>query len=253
MTFNDDLTILAQRLVSEGPYKVERTPRRVRGRLNGKLAFDTTDARHVWEHPNYPQFYIPLGCFTSDASFNIGDEIEGTNKQARSALLTVGERTTHENIVFNTPKLDQLVRIEFGSIDQWYEEDLPIYVHPKDPYKRIDILPSSRNIRVELHGKVLAESSSPLLLLETSLRTRFYLPPTCVKWNHLLKSPTKTYCPYKGEARYFHAKATGDTPWVMDAVWCYKYPTAESLAIAGYLCFYNEKVDIYVDGVLEEK
>ena len=155
-------------------------------------------------------------------------------------------------------KLDRLIRI-----------CTPYFRHPKDPYKRIDILASTRPVKVALviistciyrftcstlivqDGVTLAESGNPFFLLETTLRTRYYLPPTSVNWELLSKSNTETYCPYKGKANYYNATVNGKE--YKDIVWYYQYPTAESAAIVGHLCFYNEKVDIWVDGVKEKQ
>jgi uncharacterized protein (DUF427 family) len=128
---------------------------------------------------------------------------------------------------------------------------VPIFQHPKDPYKRIDILNSTRTIKVALDGVTLAESSNPLFLLETSLRPRYYLPPTSIKWEYLTKSDTETYCPYKGRSNYYNVNINGKQ--YKDLVWYYVYPTMESGPIAGHLCFYNEKVDIWIDGVQEKR
>jgi uncharacterized protein (DUF427 family) len=143
------------------------------------------------------------------------------------------------------------VKVDFRAIDQWFEEDTPIYCHPKDPYKRIDILPSTRSVKIALDGVTLAESSNALFLLETTLRTRHYLPPTTVKWEYLTPSDTATLCPYKGRAEYYHVSVNGRQ--YKDIVWYYRYPTSESAPIAGYLCFYNEMVDVWVDGVKESR
>jgi uncharacterized protein (DUF427 family) len=143
------------------------------------------------------------------------------------------------------------VKVDFGAIDQWFEEDMPIYCHPKDPYKRIDILPSTRGVKIALDGVTLAESSNALFLLETTLRTRHYLPPTSVNWEHLTPSDTATLCPYKGRAEYYHVNVNGRQ--YKDLVWYYRYPTSESAPVAGYLCFYNEMVDVWVDGVKETR
>lgn len=135
----------------------------------------------------------------------------------------------------------------------WFAEDERLLgCHPKDPYKRIDILPFTREIRVELHGVVVASSTSNMFLYETMLRTRYYFPATSVKdWATLTESDTTTFCPYKGKASYYHLRV-GNTI-VQDAVWYYAYPTHESSAIRGLLCFYNEKVDIFVDGMIERR
>lgn len=145
-----------------------------------------------------------------------------------------------------------LVKMQMGVSDiDWFAEDERLLgSHPKDPYKRIEILPSSRDIRVEVNGLVVAQSISNMFLHETMLRTRYYIPATSVKdWTMLTKSDTTTFCAYKGQAFYYHLRV-GDTV-IEDAVWYYKHPTHESSAIQGLLCFYNEKVDLFVDGVKE--
>ncbi|KAF1849541.1 DUF427-domain-containing protein [Cucurbitaria berberidis CBS 394.84] len=251
MANTSDLVKLAQKLVSDGPHKAEHTPRRVRGLFNGRYAFDTIQAYHVWEHPYYPQYYVPISSFSPDASLSKTSPIDGTNGGAHLGRLNVGNRSTNRVLIFNTKTLQDLVKVEFGAVDQWFEEDVPIYCHPKDPYKRIDILQSTRNIKIALDGIPLAESSSPLLLLETTLRTRYYLPPTSVNWQHLTPSDTETLCPYKGRANYYHVKLDGKE--YRDLVWYYRYPTTESAPIAGYVCFYNEKVDVWVDDVKEAR
>ena len=124
--------------------------------------------------------------------------------------------------------------------------------HPKDPYKRIECLQSEREIRIELNGTVIARTTNSVFLFETMLRTRYYIPRTAVlNWSVLVPSESSTFCPYKGQASYYHLKI-GDNE-VQDAVWYYTYPTQESAAIQGRLCFYNEKFDVFVDGVKENK
>jgi len=134
---------------------------------------------------------------------------------------------------------------------EWYAEDEKLLgSHPKDPYKRIECLPSAREIRIMLDGQVVAQSTNNVFLHETMLRTRYYLPFTSVaEPSMLVPSKTSTFCPYKGQASYYSLKV-GDK-LIEDAVWYYIYPTAESAAIQGRLCFYNEKVDVFVDGVKE--
>ncbi|KAF2733883.1 DUF427-domain-containing protein [Polyplosphaeria fusca] len=251
MASNSDLIKLAQKLASEGPHKAQETPRRVRALFNGQYAFDTTKAFHVWEHPYYPQLYIPTSSFLPSATLTKTTPIDNTHNTAHLATLTIGTKSTDRVVIFNTSTLKDLIKLDFPAMDQWFEEDVPIYQHPKDPYKRIDILPSSRSVKISLAGTVLAETSHPLFLLETMLRTRYYLPPTSVKWEYLRKSSTETYCPYKGKANYYDV-VIGGKEW-RDVVWYYVYPTAESAAVAGCLCFYNEKVDVEVDGEKDAK
>lgn len=91
-----------------------------------------------------------------------------------------------------------------------------------------------------------------MFLYETKLRPRYYLAATAVRdWSVLAKSDTTTFCPYKGQAAYYHLQVGSKT--IQDAAWYYTYPTHESAAIQGRLCFYNEKVDVFVDGRKEEK
>lgn len=133
-------------------------------------------------------------------------------------------------------------------IDQWLEEDTPIYVHPKDPFKRIDTLASSRTIEIRIGGETVAKSSFSVHLHETGLPVRYYLPLGSVNPTVLRHSDLITKCPYKGDAEYYHLVINGATH--ENIIWYYRYPTQESLAIAGLVCFYNEKVDILLDGEL---
>jgi uncharacterized protein (DUF427 family) len=136
-------------------------------------------------------------------------------------------------------------------LDRWLEEDVPIYVHPKDPYKRIDILQSLRPIEIRVLGKTVARSPWSMHLFETSLPTRYYLPAASVDQLVLRKSSLATHCPYKGDAEYYNI-VVGDKE-AKEVVWYYRLPTQESAAVAGLLCFYNEKVDILVDGELQPR
>jgi uncharacterized protein (DUF427 family) len=120
-------------------------------------------------------------------------------------------------------------------------------VHPRSPYSRVDALRSTRTVRVELEGIVLAQSSSPVLVFETGLPTRYYLNRTEVDFAHLEPSPTQTACPYKGQTTGYWSVRAGDQLHP-DLAWCYDFPTRQLLPIAGLIAFYNEKLDIVVDG-----
>ena len=149
------------------------------------------------------------------------------------------------------PGLRGTVRFKWAAMDGWYEEDEEVFVHPRDPYKRIDVLASSRHVRIELDGVTVAESRRPTLLFETGLPTRYYLPRTDVRLDLLVPSDHSTACPYKGTAGYHHLQLPGGRR--PNAVWSYRHPTLESAKIAGLLAFYNEHVDLYVDGELQER
>jgi uncharacterized protein (DUF427 family) len=147
--------------------------------------------------------------------------------------------------------LRETVRLEWGAMDEWLEEDEPVYTHPRDPYTRVDILASSREVRVELDGVTLAQSQSPRILFETGLPPRYYLPISDLRMDLLRPSSTTTHCPYKGTAGYRTVEIEGRR--YEDVVWFYRAPLPESQKIAGLACFYNERVDLYVDGVLQER
>jgi len=209
----------------------------------------------VWELPYYPTYYIPVDDVRAELvkvgqgehSPSRGDATAYTVKvdgaEAEGAALRYEDSPVEE--------LRGLVRLDWNAMDAWFEEDEEVFVHPRDPYKRVDVLPSSRHVRVEVDGVTVAESSSPRLLFETGLPVRYYLPKPHVRWDLLESTDTVTRCPYKGEAVYWSVKVNGTVH--KDLAWSYPYPLPESLGVAGLVCFYNEKVDIFVDGVLQER
>ena len=136
-------------------------------------------------------------------------------------------------------------------MDAWFEEDEEVFTHPRDPYTRVDILSSTRHVRVEVDGVTIAESASPSLLFETGLPPRYYLPKTHVRLDLLTPTETVTHCPYKGQAGYWSVRA-GDTVHE-NLAWSYRAPLPESQKVAGLIAFYNEKVELYRDGVLQER
>jgi uncharacterized protein (DUF427 family) len=143
-------------------------------------------------------------------------------------------------------ELDEYVAVEWGKIDAWYEEDEEVFVHPRDPHHRVDVLDSSRHVRILIDGQVMADSHRPRLLFETGLRTRYYLPKMDVRMDLLGPTQTHTACPYKGNAVYWSARVNGQV--YEDVVWSYPFPTPECPKIQNLLAFYDEKVEVEVDG-----
>ena len=231
--------------------RVEPAPRRVRGFLGNELVFDTTSARYVWEVPYYPQYYVPLADVRAE---HLRDENHPQKVQfgpSRTFSL-VGDGQTHESAVrvFDAEgdgPVAGLVRFEWAALT-WFEEDEPIYGHPRNPYSRVDALRSHRRVTVELDGVVLADTNCPVLLFETGLPTRYYIDPTDVAFEHLEPSDTQTLCPYKGVTSGYWSVRAGDTVHP-DLAWTYHYPLPAVAPIAGMVAFYNEKLDIEVDGV----
>ncbi len=238
-----------------GRVHVERGHKRVRAFLGGELVADTVRPLLVWEIPNYPAYYIPAGDVRAtlvptggrDHSPSRGDadvfDVVSGGVTAPGAARVIAESPI--------PDISGAVRFTWSAMDDWYEEDEPVYTHPRNPYTRVDILSSSRRVRVELDGVVLAESCAPRILFETGLPSRYYLPVTDLRHDLLRPSETVTHCPYKGAATYWSVEVNGVTQ--ADLVWCYRTPLPESQKIAGLACFYNERVDLYVDDVRQER
>ena len=134
---------------------------------------------------------------------------------------------------------------------RWFEEEQRVFVHARDPYHRVDALPSSRYVRVEVNGELVAESRRPTSVFETSLPTRFYLPREDVRADLLVPSSTVTACPFKGVASYWSVRLQNAV--MPDLVWSYREPITEIPGIRDLLCFFNEHVDLVVDGEQQER
>ncbi|KIY03102.1 uncharacterized protein Z520_01569 [Fonsecaea multimorphosa CBS 102226] len=246
-----DLAALGSKLFSANPEsrpKIVGTEKRVRGVLNGKYIFDTTAAKLVWENGFYPSYWIPKSDFLDTAKFTEDKPISGIDSS--TSTLSVGDKSVPSLVVpdsFNS-ELVGYVKMDFKALDAWYEEQAQVLYHPKDPYHRVDLLPSGRHVRIEVDGVCLADTGSEggvMSLWETNFPARWYLPRTAIKWEYLTPSDTHTGCPYKGEASYYNAVINGKE--IKDVAWWYKNPTQESAGIIGMLCFYPNKVDTWVD------
>jgi uncharacterized protein (DUF427 family) len=235
---------------------IEPVPRRIRGLLGGHVVFDTTHALYVWEWRPYPQYYIPLADVNRDVLVDeqYMEHLErGT--VAHHGLHAGGVHRLRSARVYTAhsqPKLVDTVRFEWSALDAWYEEDERIHTHPRNPYARVDALRSTRELRIELDGVELARSRSPVMVFETGLPPRFYVNPTEVDLDHLLPSDTVTACPYKGVTSAYWSARIGDAIHP-DVAWSYAFPTRQLQPIAGLIAFFDERVDVIVDGVLRER
>jgi uncharacterized protein (DUF427 family) len=238
-----------------GQVQVETSAKRVRVFLGGQLVADSYQPRLVWEVPYYPAYYLPVE--------DVRAELVPTGRTERSpsrgdgAVFTVrigGVEAPDAALRYEDspiPELRGLVRLDWGAMDAWFEEDEQVYTHPRNPYARVDILDSSRHVRVEVDGTTVADSTHPRALFETGLPPRFYLPMLDVRLGLLEPSDRVTHCPYKGQASYWSVRA-GDTLHP-DLAWSYPTPLPESQKIAGLVAFWDEKVDVYLDGVHQER
>ena len=199
-------------------------PRRIRARRGGAVVLDTVRAFYVWEVPYYPAYYVP-------------------SEDVDPAVIALPTTQT-----FETGPFAGLVHVDWHSVDAWFEEDEEVFGgHPRSPYARVDAMRSSRHIRVEIDGVVLAESTAPVLLFETGLPTRHYIQRTDIDFSALERTDTTTYCPYKGTTSdYWSARINGALH--EDIAWSYAYPAPEVIQIAGLVAFYDEKVDTFLDG-----
>ena len=231
---------------------VEPSSRWVRVRLGDELVADSRRAMLFVQYgPDVlPPTFLPTYFFPAD------DVVPGTlvdfSAQAGTTTWTVqagGRRV--EGAAWShaepPPPLEALAgMITFSWRDglTWFEEDEQLFAHARDPHKRVDVAPSSRHVRVEVDGELLAESRRPLLLFETALPTRYYLPPEDVRMDRLVATDTRTRCPYKGEASYWRLAEDE-----RDIAWSYQDPIPECPKIKGLIAFFNERVDgIVVDG-----
>lgn len=227
--------------------RVEPAPRRVRGFCGDELVFDTTAARYVWEVPYYPQYYIPRSDIRPGVLIDENHPQTVQFGASRLYTLSAGGLTYPSAArVFDEGDVAALVRFEWNPLT-WFEEDEPIYGHPRNPYARVDALRSHRRVRVELDGVLLADTSSAVMVFETGLPTRFYIDKTDVTFANLEPSDTQTLCPYKGVTSQYWSVRTSSGLHA-DLAWSYHYPLPAVAPIAGLVAFYNEKVDIVVDG-----
>jgi uncharacterized protein (DUF427 family) len=209
----------------------------------------------VWEKPYYPTYYIPLDDIDTTLLSPSGETRHSPSRGA-ATLFTVkvpGREAADAAARYeDSPitELRDLVRFDWEAMDAWYEEDELVYAHPRDPHTRVDILASSRHVRVELAGVTVADSPRPRLLFETGLPTRYYLPRTDARMDLLEHSETVTRCPYKGQTEHFAARIDGQ---LKDVAWSYPTPLPESQKIAGLIAFYDERVDTFIDGARQDR
>jgi len=254
----DPVVDVTQREEPRPAAKVEPWPRWVRGFLGGRPVVDSKRVLMLFEPGRLPVFYFPREDVRTELLTPNGRTRTSAHLgSATSFDLTVDGRTeqdaawTFEHPPQEVEALEGHIGFEWDRLDHWFEEDDEVFVHPRSPYHRVDVLNSSRHVRVELGGVTVAETHRPRLLFETGLPTRYYMPKVDVRMDLLTPTDLRTRCPYKGEAVYWTAEAGGRR--YEDVVWSYPAPIPECPKIEGLLCFYNERADIFVDGELQEK
>jgi len=240
---------------TRGELRHEPIEKRVRANLRSQAIVDSTRAILVWEPRRVvPSFAVPVEDIRAELA-----AAPATNGQAAGVLhpgipfrvhtaagdpVTIADR---EGAGFRLADDDLAgyVVLDFDAVDEWYEEDERIIGHPRDPFHRVDVRQSARPVRIEVDGDVVAETTSARLLFETQLPVRFYLPREDVRLE-LHPSSRQTYCPYKGGASYWSVDAGGRRR--EDLAWSYEQPLPDAVAITGLVAFWDERVDVFVDG-----
>jgi uncharacterized protein (DUF427 family) len=238
--------------------EIEPSPRWVRVEVNGTTIADSKRTLLLRETNNRPVYYFPQEDVRMDL-------LEPTDRStycpykgdASYWTIRVGDRVEENAVWGYLAPLPQgapikgYVAFYWNKVDRWLEEAEQIYAHARDPYHRVDVLDSTRHVRVVVNGETVADTRRPRLLFETTHPTRYYIPREDVRLDLLTATDKHTRCPYKGEASYWTANVGGAA--LPDIVWSYPDPIAECPRIKDYLCFFNEKVDVYVDDELQER
>jgi uncharacterized protein (DUF427 family) len=236
-------------LPREGILYVEELPRWVRTSFAGETVADSRHPRLVHEHAHLPFFAFP----EEDVRLNLlrptgrteGDEVKG---ERELFSIVVGDRVA-ENAAwrYHDGALAGLLAFDWNAMDEWLEEEERLHGHPQDPYSRIDVRRTSRHVRVSLDGEVLAESTRAKVLYEAGLPPRWYFPEEDVRMELLEPSESQTTCAYKGFASYWSVGGEDDL------VWTYRDPLHDAIPVKDMLAFFNERVDIEIDGEPEER
>jgi uncharacterized protein (DUF427 family) len=223
------------------PSSVEPTARRIRVRLGRTLIADSIRAQLLIQigPKRLPTYFLPLDDVQPGVLVDETDEGWSVVSGRRRV-----DRAAYKDTEF--PELAGHVTFSWSGLD-WYEEDEQVFGHARPPNHRVDCLRSSRRVEVYIKGERIANSIRPVLLFETFLPTRYYLPYEDIRMDLLTASNTISYCPYKGQARYW------SHPEVPDAAWSYPDPIPENPKIRDLVSFYNEKVDMVIDGVAVER
>jgi uncharacterized protein (DUF427 family) len=241
-----------------GVVRIEPCPRRLRTFVDGVAIADSRRAIYLFEAGKLPVYYFPVDDVRVDLLRPSDHSTHCPYKgDASYWSIAVGERVIDDavwgypTVIDECPDITGYVAFYWNLVDAWFEEDDEVFVHARDPYKRIDVLQSSRHVQVVVDGEVVADTHRPRLLFETGLPTRYYIPKLDVRTDLLARSDTVTRCPYKGVAEYFSVRTPDGLG--RDLVWNYPAPIPEIPKIENHLSFFNERVDLVVDGELQPR
>jgi uncharacterized protein (DUF427 family) len=236
----------------------EDSPRRIRARFGGETIVDSRHAKLLHEQNHLPIYYFPI----EDVRMEALEPTDHTSRcpfkgEARYWSVNAGGRVAenaawgYPDPIADAPPLAGYVAFYWNKLDEWFEEDEPAIVHARDPYHRVDVLDTTRHVRVSIGGEVIASTTRAKVIFETGLPPRWYIPPEDVRADALIDSDTRTGCAYKGFASYKSVKAGGDVE--EDLAWFYEDPRREVAPIKNHIAFFNERVDLELDGELQER
>jgi len=236
----------------------EDFPRRIRAEFAGQTVVDSRHAKLLHESGLLPILYFPAEEVRTDL-FRPSDKRTKCPWKGEASYwsIDVAGHAAEDAVweyrdpIPDSPPLKGYFGVYWHKLDRWLEEDEEAMGHVRDPYHRVDVLDSSRHVKVTLDGQVLAETKRPKALYETGLPVRWYIPPEDVRLDLLVHSDTRTTCAYKGHAATLSVQLDGEVR--KDLVWTYADPRRDVDPIRGHLCFYNEFVDIEVDGEMWER
>jgi uncharacterized protein (DUF427 family) len=243
---------------TENRVRTEPNLRRVRVFFGGQAVADSSRTVYLFETGHLPVYYFPREDVRIDLLEPTSHHTHCPWKGDASYYDVVVGEWRAQNAVWAYPmpidsaaELKDYVAFYWDAADAWFEEDDEVFVHARDPYHRVDVLSSSRHVEVRVNGRLVADTRRPRLLFETGLPVRYYIPKLDVRMDLLEPAATRTRCPYKGEAVYWSVQAGDEV--AADIAWSYPYPIPEIPKIENLLAFYNEKVDITVDGVPQDR
>lgn len=235
------------------PGTFQQGEKRVRAFSSGELVVDSRSPLLVWEHQHFPGYFF--------ASSDLKVTLRPNGRGPRSKALGVSEafdvlvggrvvpRAARRYPEAKVEELRDAYALTWSAFDTWMEEDEVVYTHPRSPFVRVDALASSRHVTVLLNDAIVAESRRPVVLYETGVVPRYYLPQVDVRMDWLIPTVTTSHCPYKGTATYWNLVVNGAE--LLDIAWSYRTPLPESNRIAGLVAFWPEKsvdLEVNVDG-----
>jgi uncharacterized protein (DUF427 family) len=238
---------------------ISRSPRHVRVMFGGETIADSKRVKLVREPDILPAYYFPKADVRTELFVPSAQKTESSEKGEASYWSIRSGNKFAENSAWSysdpspaAAAIKDHFAFEWSKMDKWMEEDEEIFKHARDPYKRVDALPSTRHVRVVIDGQSVAETRRPHFVFETNHPVRYYIPQEDVRMELLVPSATTSRCPYKGAASYWSVRLGGET--FSDLVWGYMDPIPEIPKIKGLVCFFHERgCDIYVDGELIDR